>query len=642
MKEIIELLLELRITPRIFYFDEERSRNQSLDIDRLSSFESLSKRPLGLGINCAGGELMALSFYNPKDHFLNLLYDKLGVGEEYKWIVTTDDREIVYLRVPDVSKNFGSQYSGVELSPTQPDTFSKALAIAHASVVFAPLEMNDKVCSFKHGPPARETPLKEYSFNALVKILSDVSNIDAHVEKLIENANETVAEESFVEHVETPLLPYRIFDKLPKRIKSFIDQFKQPREKDMSLLSLIVVLSACLPNVVSRHRNKKIWAHLYLAITAGAASGKGVLADVIRVISKIETHYREIFNNELRKYKAEYKAYKAREIPDEPIKPKLKTVLLPTDNSFIALFEQLYDNGGSGLMFETEIDTFVNAGNQEWANYGLLNRKATHHEPHVLDRKTLEQPLYLASPKIAMVMGGTPNQFFSLFKSIEDGLFSRHLIYAFELRKITIENPFLNDETMFFDSTIEETENFVFSMYDLLVNKTYEVEFQWTEHQSKTLHSTFVKVFDNSDPVYGEGTASIVLRYMLAASRIGMVLTAVEAFEDGQLNDSRKLIASDQTMEVVIDILATCSQHSFLMMTNIKANSKGRTLDMKSMNMLRFFNALPDGNSFKTKDAIQVGRSLNISARSVGDYLPALCKSKHIDQVSYGVYKKTR
>jgi hypothetical protein len=444
------------------------------------------------------------------------------------------------------------------------------------------------------------------------------------------------------EHVETPYFPFKIYSTICHFFKAFLEQYKLPREKDIALLSMIGVLSSVIPNVVSRHRNKKIWAPVYVVVSAPPASGKGVVADPMALIQRIERTYRDDYDQALKEYKREYARFKAKEIEDEPTRPTLKTIQLPTDTSFIALFEQLMNNGGSGLMLETEIDSFVNAGKQEWANYSVLNRKATHHEPHLLDRKTFEKPLFLESPKIAMVLAGTTGQFFSLFPSTEDGLFSRFLVYCFQLHQINLVNPYVTDNSDYFDSVVMESAEMVNTLYQQLIKLETEIEFRWTTQQSNKLYKHFNKMLASTSDVYGENSSSVILRLMLAATRIGMVLTTMEAFENGSLFSGSELTPKDHVADTVLDVISTCAQHSLLMMANIDAVSKKKPLEMKSHNMLRFLNALPEGRTLKTKEAIKIGFTVGVAERSAGDYLNSLCKSKHLEQVGYGEYRRLK
>lgn len=643
MKKIIEILLKYGITPIISYFSSSCNKDDMFTIETADQLAVLKEEVHGVLVECGPGDLIALEFTGVVAQFLESFLVKLGCSADYKWVVTDGSRHFIYLRVNYLMNQFGKKEGIIKLNPKQTGTF-EAVAVRHrANAPFAPLYKQGKNYEFVNGEIGEDTPPFDVHIDKLIEVLSEYTDVADHRVKFEQEVmKEKAVVEEKEEHVETSMLPHRIYGKLPQTIKNYVGLFDLPREKDISLLAVLVVISCCIPNVVSRHMKNKIWANLYLAITAGAASGKGVLAYAIRVVGKIETLFREKYEAEMKVYLTELKRYKNGETDDEPIEPVRKTIQLATDNSFAALFKQLVNNYENGLLFETEIDVFVRAGKAEWSDYSLLNRKATHHEPHTVDRKNLKAPLHAKSPRLGICMAGTPNQFFNLFKSIEDGLYSRFLIYCYQLKEIIIVNPFDNEGSDQFDKAIEDTTNFVFDLYQSLIALDHEINFQWTLEQGKTMTRHFISMKDISSPIYGTDIASIVKRYMLDASRIAMVLTTVEAFEAGTLMDSKTLTPGDHIMDVVLGILDTCSEHSFLMMTNIRANAKSKPLDMKSMKMLKFFDVLPIGKSFKTKEAIVWASKLGISARSVGDYLPSLCKSAHLEQVSTGLYRRTK
>lgn len=239
-------------------------------------------------------------------------------------------------------------------------------------------------------------------------------------------------------------------------------------------------------------------------------------------------------------------------------------------------------------------------------------------------------------------MTGTPNQFFKLFPSAEDGLYSRFLIYCFQLKQINLLNPYVSDHEHFFDDIVEESSNFIYSLFHSLSNLPHEIEFQWNSQQANTLYQYFAKMLSTVSSMYGENSASVLLRYMLAATRIGMVLTAIEEYEKGNLLEQKSLQPGDHIVEIVKQIIDTSFQHSLLMLANIEANSKNKPVEMKSLNMLRFLNALPDKKSFKTTEAIDIGKSVKVSPRSVGDYLNSLCNSKHLERTGYGEYRRLK
>lgn len=635
MKEIAQLLLKLSITTTAFSFIKESGKKLPLRIDSENNLDLFDRNEIKeLAINTDPPDLRAIRFKKPNASLIEEFFTKVGLNKGYSWSIKRKDDLTIILRIRN------APYVLLP-NPKFKRSFTESM---HTNSQF---ELNYVLIVDETGKqlltkaPSIDEPPFGIEYRQFLHAVSEFIDVDKLIEEEEEKETKKLSKE-VNEHVETPLLPYRIFDKLPDSIKKYLEQFSLIREKDISLLSLLAVLSSVLPNVVSRHRNKKIWAHLYLVVTAPPASGKGVIADSINVIRKIEKEFRDTFDQQLREYRVEYARFKKREIDEAPAAPTLKTIQLPTDTSFIALFEQLVANDGSGLMLETEIDSFVNAGKQEWGNYSVLNRKATHHEPHLLDRKGFEKPLYIESPKIAMVLGGTNGQFFSLFRSTEDGLFSRFLIYCYQLKQIVLQNPFISDMGDFFDTMTEDLASKVHALYLQLSQLNAEIEFQWTIQQSTKLYKHFEKMLTTVGELYGENSNSVILRHMLAATRLGMVLSTIDAFDKGTLFDGRRLSASDDITDIVIDIVTTCSQHSLLMMANIDANSKNKPVEMKSHNMLRFLNSLPEGRSFKTKDAIKIGISIRVSERSAGDYLASLCKSKHVEQTGYGEYRRLK
>jgi len=637
MKEIARQLLHLRISTTAYCINPESGKIFPLHIDSESNLDIFDRYDIkGLAINTGPPDLRAVRFKKPDSSLIDDFLTKLGLSKSYPWSIKREDDLTIILRIRNAPNTFW--YGDPKLKKIIAES---VIIDSEHSPLRAIVIVDQFGKQLLTKVPSVEEPPFEIECNQFLQAISEFVDVDKLIEEEEQKEIKKLSKE-VNEHVETPLLPHRIFQKLPEAFQKYLEQFSLVREKDISLLSFLVVLSSVLPNVVSRHRNKKIWAHLYLVVTAPPASGKGVIADAINVIRKIEKEFRDAFDQQLREYHLEYARYKKGEIDEEPTAPILKTIQLPTDTSFIALFEQLVANDGSGLMLETEIDSFVNAGKQEWGNYSVLNRKATHHEPHLLDRKGFKTPLYVESPKIAMVLGGTTGQFFSLFRSTEDGLFSRFLIYCYQLKQIVLQNPFTSDMGDFFDTISEDIASKVHELYSQLSQLSIEIEFQWTTQQSAKLYKHFEKMLITVGELYGENSNSVILRHMLAATRLGMVLSTIDAYEKGTLFNDRKLGASNDIADIVIDIVSTCSQHSLLMMANIDANSKNKPVEMKSHNMLRFLNALPEGRSFKTKDAIKIGLSIRVSERSVGDYLTSLCKSKHLEQTGYGEYRRLK
>jgi hypothetical protein len=86
--------------------------------------------------------------------------------------------------------------------------------------------------------------------------------------------------------MEETLLKDAIYSNLPEVLRELTTPFQQ-RERDIVLLSSLAVLSACLPNVYGVYDGNTYYPHLFLMITAPAASGKGVMGKSKKLIEKI-------------------------------------------------------------------------------------------------------------------------------------------------------------------------------------------------------------------------------------------------------------------------------------------------------------------------------------------------------------------
>ena len=65
---------------------------------------------------------------------------------------------------------------------------------------------------------------------------------------------------------------------------------------------------------------------------------------------------------------------------ESPQEPPIKTLLIPANSSATSVYQVLNDNGGIGLMFETEGETLANTFKSDYGNFSDGFRKAFHHE----------------------------------------------------------------------------------------------------------------------------------------------------------------------------------------------------------------------------------------------------------------------
>lgn len=646
MKNLIENLSKLHIKTKYGYYAKDKNNNRHYGFTEtkdegyydpaFSSREIVSIRVL-----VGTMDLTAIVFTKVAEAIVKDFVKGISLPDSYKYITKSNDSVVILMRVLEMPFS-----DDCTQNPEFKLDEGYVILKNNGYVEFIGATENGSNYELVNGEFTSDDKIHTLDFKDLIDGLSaiaDTSNYLKELKLLDEKKLSTkVSTNLDDESIETPCFPDSIYSQLPSLFKTYLSQYKQPRERDISLISALSVISACIPNVVSSHFNKRVWAHFYSLVIAPPASGKGVAYDSSIFYNEIEKQMKSEYELSYSKFKNDLAAHKDGRLSEKPEIPKRQTIILPTDSSFIAFFKQLQVNDGSGLMLETELDTFINAGKQEWGNYSVLNRKATHHESHYVNRKEFDVPLSVEEPKIAMLMTGTPDQFFNLFNSAENGLYSRFLIYFFKLNKIVITNPYRKfDKLKDTDKIKNELSNKVSEIFSYLKNIDKEIEFSWSEEQAEKLHDNFNKQIKFA-AFYGQYSSSVVLRYMLLATRIGMVLTTIKNYENGKIKESNLLEPTNEIYEITVNIINTCINHSLLMLSNIESLNQQKPLNVKESNVLKLLKELPDKQSFKTQDALRIGHSLKMSERTVYSYIEELIKGKHIEKLNYGEYRKIK
>ena len=199
--------------------------------------------------------------------------------------------------------------------------------------------------------------------------------------------------------------------------------------------------SACLPEVSGKYHRKRVFPHIFTVEVAPAANGKGCindmrhLADLYEELIKTETgqaeaEYLQALEEWEQKKAEAHQKHRAVVVKDAP-KPAAKAYLnIPTQVTKAKMLVHLRDNGNiGGLMADSEIDTILSASKQDYGMFDDLLRKAFHHEPVSSSRKTDNEMIRIDSPRLALLLSGTPGQFSRMIPASESGHMSRLLVY---------------------------------------------------------------------------------------------------------------------------------------------------------------------------------------------------------------------
>lgn len=419
------------------------------------------------------------------------------------------------------------------------------------------------------------------------------------------------------------LIKKDVYDNLPELLKTITSPF-EGREKDIVLLSTIGVLSTCLPKVSGIYDGDLVYPNLYVLIIAPPASGKGVMNYSRILIQKIHDKIFQDSKNKREKCINEAKIDESKTTKDCP---QIKVKIIPANISTSEMYAYMSRANHGVLIIESEADTLSNMLKNDWSNYSDVLRKAFHHEPISVSRKTDNLYLEINNPKLSLVVSGTPNQLQPLIKSKENGLFSRFLVYSFD-ELSEFKNVFEVTKNNYKD-VFSNCSDEVFKIYDKLIFRNSELEIKLTENQSKRFHNEFYKLRDIILEHYPQDIISNLFRLGLIAFRICMILTIIRNKEN--LVNPKEFYCNNRDFLISLKIIKSILKHIVLTHSAIEDGVLSE-LDEEILFSLK--------QEFTRIEAIEVGAKLNVPKRTVDDKLRQWQKKKAVKKIAKGQYRR--
>ena len=437
-------------------------------------------------------------------------------------------------------------------------------------------------------------------------------------EDLLEKNNELRAQ--------SPYIPDSAYSGLPQFLKDCVQYASDPRERDITLLGSLNCCSALFPGVSFFYKNALYSSHFYHALVANAAAGKGVVAFILSLLDATQEYYdrqhrdqKKAFEKAQMAWEAEvHQALREHRSPDsdkKPEEPKAKYLKTSSTTSKSRLLEQLATNGELGChMSSTEINTLISSLAQDYGKYEDILCKAAHHEEISQSYKIDGDPTVVPRPHLALIMSGTPEQFTGFFRSHENGLYSRFLIYTRQL------NP--HWETCApGEGRVDLREHFhtlgkkLFEMHKLLLESPTLVTFtpgQWERHTQQ------FGVWLKSALVEGkEFPTSIVFRHGLLAMRLASILTIFRKWDDYRY--AKEYCCTDADFDTAMQIIATVIEHSLLLGTSLPDTGHPPVAMRKFHQFEDVLKKLP--RIFSYIDFINAAKELGISVSTAKRYL---------------------
>lgn len=426
-----------------------------------------------------------------------------------------------------------------------------------------------------------------------------------------------------------------IIENIPHPIKRILNLMETEEEKRMAVYATSTIAGALMPNAWINYDKKANYLGLMLLISYPPASGKGKLALLLNLVSKIVSEQRATnkqakkeYTTQMRQFERAIKKGEKAELPEIPRTP---TLLIPANTTSSKLTEQLYENSPEmmALIFETETDAITGMMNTKFGlDNSMIFRKAFHNESISLMRKTNNEHIDVRLPKMAIILTGTPSQIPKLFHSNQDGLISRFMIVTGGA-PIFWKDVKPCEDCQPLDDEFIKLADYFYNLYHFYKSKSVEVRL--TEYQWACLNSRGSIWLNESNNEGGENALSLAKRHANMLARLASILTLLRCFNSGQCPDVVYCLDTDfTTAEWLIS-------QSFYNSLELFKNLPGEQLIGEEY-LLEFYELLPF--EFSTRELAPLEKTLQKSQRTIQRMLKRIVELKWVEQIKKGRYKK--
>ena len=437
---------------------------------------------------------------------------------------------------------------------------------------------------------------------------------------------------------------------LPPLLQSAISVHDTVASKDLMLLGSMATLSAVMPNYYGLYDQRKVYTPIYFVVPAPPASGKGDMITCRKLVEPIEAEIRKAYEAEVKEYNQKLATWNAEHSKNSdeqpPVPPAYRSLFVAANNSSTAFCQALKDNGGIGLMFETEGNIIADTLKKDYGNYAEGLCKAFHHEPMAYTRRKDNEHVDIQSPCLALAITMTPSQIAILIPSYDSGLGSRFLFYCMprnlEFRNIFAENNITPEELFVNLGGLYKP------VYDALkALGEHQLQFKLTPEQQTEFLKFFTKLQEEQVALFGDNQVAIVRRLGLITFRLAMIFTMLRRVDmTGEYTtpifaeDDQALVCSEQDFKNSMSIVNILTNHSTYVSENLVPKHTGRfgNNDVTPL-ASTIYRLMPD--EFTTGDVYRLKTQLRTSERSINRALADMCQKWHmIIRTSVGHYKK--
>lgn len=421
-------------------------------------------------------------------------------------------------------------------------------------------------------------------------------------------------------------------DQLPEPMKSWVAAFADKIDKDLAGLSFLSLVAVLIDKPYINYGDRMVFSQFFLMVIAPPASGKGSLShtrDLGDLIAKKE-------EENLPQKEAQHKKDCEACVDDPgcitpPPKPEFNLIFIPGNCSHMAMMDELQKNQGKGLIFETEADTLTSTLAHEWGNYSDVLRKSYHHECISAKRIKDDRMVHINTPKLGVLLSGTPDQLNRLMSDVENGLVSRFIFYFFSSDRVW-KSQFRTGNVNLSQAK-EDVSDALVAIHEK-VNRI-PIQIIPTEDQIDRFDAFFQDMTEDDSIQESDPLFSSLKRLGVTAAKWLVVISVLRMVDRGSSANVWEL--EDQDLELVLTMISRLYIHT--QAAHYQINPKGVSKQLSGNETLsRFWSALP--MSFERGDAVSLGTAMGVSERSVNGYLKKGVEDKVLQRTKLGKYKR--
>lgn len=409
-----------------------------------------------------------------------------------------------------------------------------------------------------------------------------------------------------------PTFSEKVEAKLPEMLQKLSAPFDAPDDKDAILLSAIATLSGTLYNVRTCYGGDDVYPSLFACVVGSSGSNKGII--------KFTRHLAQPIH--------------------EAMLHTGRRLFVPENCSSAGFVKLLDENDGIGIFSGTEIDSLLKTWKSGWGNFSADLRKAFHHEPITLYRKTEDEYVEIGNPRMSLLTSGTPDQFANLFTgNAENGLYSRFLA-MYKPSSAEWKDQFQSHKKQLKQVFVEAGQEYYQFWQQLM--KQEHIDIRFTPEQQAELNGYFSNQYRNYDLTMGEESHAFVERAAIKVVKIALTLTALRLTlslpqREGNLQEA-SLTVDPNDFGSALEIVKTLMEHQTALCEIIPQTEPVAIPEFKTEEMRHFYESLPE--EFSRTQYAQIAANMGIPDKTAQRHIRCFVASSQLNHIRYGQYAK--